>query len=104
MYNLKRYYADYVRHCLRFYVTTMDIGTAPRFNTDVDKNNWSACNAVVKKLDDKTASIVYEIYSPGDTIPDKIYQLAKELKVDQDSIWNIINTLERNVAKKRGLL
>lgn len=101
---MKRYYADYVRHCLRFYVMTLDVGTSPRFNSDVDRNNWSACHAAVKNLDDKTMSIVREIYCPGDTIPDKIYHLAKELKVNQDSIWNIINTLERNVAKKRGLL
>ena len=101
---MKRYYADYVRHCLRFYVTTLDVGTSPKFNTDVDKNNWAACHAVVKNFDDKTMVIVREIYGPGDTIPDKIYHLAKELKVTQDSIWNIVNTLERNVAKKRGLL
>ena len=75
---MKRYYADYVRHCLRFYVMTMDIGTPPKFNTDVDKYNWAACHAVVKNLDDKGKDIVREIYSPGDTIPDKIYHMAKE--------------------------
>ena len=101
---MKRYYADYVRHCLRFYVMTLDVGTAPRFHTEVDKNNWAACHAVVKNLDDKTVEIVREIYSPGDTIPDKIYHIAKDWNVHQDSIWNIVNTLERNVAKKRGLL
>ena len=101
---MKRYYADYVRHCLRFYVMTLDVGTTPRFNTEVDKNNWTACHAVVKNLDDKTTDIVREIYGPGDTIPDKIYNLAKASKQNQDYIWNIVNTLERNVAKKRGLL
>ena len=101
---MKRYYADYVRHCLRFYVMTLDVGTAPKFNSEVDKNNWLACHASVKNFDHKTMEIVREIYGPGDTIPDKIYNLSKELKVNQDSIWNIVNTLERNVAKKRGLL
>ena len=101
---MKRYYADYVRHCLRFYVMTLDVGTTPRFNTEVDKNNWAACHAVVKNLDDTTTEIVREIYSTGDTIPDKIYHLAKDMKISQDSIWNTINALERNVAKKRGLL
>ena len=101
---MKRYYADYVRHCLRFYVMTLDIGTSPRFNTQVDKNNWVACQAATKNLDDKTMEIVREIYSPGDTVPDKIYHLAKRLNVHQDYIWNIVNALESNVAKKRGLL
>ena len=101
---MKRYYADYVRHCLRFYAMTLDVGTSPRFNTEVDKNNWVACHAVVKNLDHKTIEIVREIYGPGDTIPDKIYHLSKTLGLTQDYIWNIVNTLERNVAKKRGLL
>ena len=101
---MKRYYADYVRHCLRFYVMTMDIGTSPRFNTEADRNNWAACHFALKNFDDKTLDIVREIYSPGDTIPDKIYHMAKTRNISQDSIWNIVNTLERNVAKKRGLL
>ena len=102
--NMKRYYADYVRHCLRFYVMTLDVGTAPKFNTEVDKNNWVACHAATKNFNDKTMEIVREIYRPGDTIPDKIYHLAKQMQVPQDSIWHIVNTLEHNVAKKRGLL
>jgi hypothetical protein len=102
--DVKRYYADYVRHCLRFYVMTMDMGTSPRFNTEVDRNNWAACYAATKNFDDKTLDIVREIYGPGDTIPDKIYNLAKGLGVTQDYLWNIVNTLERNVAKRRGLL
>lgn len=102
--ELKRYYAEYVRHCLRFYVMTLDMGTSPRFNTEVDKNNWMACHLVMKTIDPKTMEVIKEIYRPGDTIPDKVYHLAKQLKVPQDTIWNTVNTLERNIAKKRGLL
>ena len=102
--KLKRYYAEYVRHCLRFYVMTLDVGSCPKFNTEVDKNNWMACHLSVKNTDPKTMEIIKEIYRPGDTIPDKVYQMSKDMRVSQDSIWNIINTLERNVAKKRGLL
>jgi hypothetical protein len=83
---------------------TLDVGSSPRFNTDADKCNWIACQAATKNMDGKTMKIVREIYAPGDTIPDKIYNLSKTLKVPQDYIWNIVNTLERNVAKKRGLL
>lgn len=80
------------------------MGTSPRFNTEVDKNNWMACRLVMKTIDPKTLEVIKEIYRPGDTIPDKVYHLSKELKVPQDTIWNTINTLERNIAKKRGLL
>lgn len=102
--KLKRYYAEYVRHCLRFYVMTLDMGTSPRFNTEVDRQNWMACHFVMKNIDAKTLEVIKEIYRPGDTIPDKVYHLARNLKVSQESIWNIINTLERNIAKRRGLL
>ena len=97
-------YSEYVRHCLRFYVMTLDVGSCPKFNSEVDKNNWVACHEATKNIDQKTMEVVKEIYRPGDTIPDKVYQLSKDLKVPQGSIWNIINTLERNVAKKRGLV
>lgn len=101
---MKKYYADYVRHCLRFYVTTMDVGACPRCNKEVDRNNWAACHAVVEKLSDTDKDIVREIYMQGDSIADKIYYIAKESKVPQDTIWSLVNTLERNVARKRGLL
>lgn len=83
---------------------TLDMGTAPRFKTEVDKNNWMACHYATTKIDPKTMEVVKEIYRPGDTIPDKVYHLAKDMKVSQESIWNLINSLERNVAIKRGLL
>lgn len=101
---MKRYYADYVRHCLRFYVLTLDVGSSPRFNSHADKCNWVACQAATKNMDEKTMKIVREIYGPGDTISDKIYNLSKTLRVTQDYLWNLVNTLEHNVAKKRGLL
>jgi hypothetical protein len=101
---LKRYYTEYVRHCLRFYVRTLDIGSTPRFKTDVDKQNWVACDNCVTKLDAKTLELIKELYRPGDTIADKIYNLAREYRIPQDTIWTTINTLEHNIAKRRHLI
>lgn len=101
---MRRYYTEYVRHCIRFYITTLDIGTVPRFNTEVDKNNWMACHSVLKNFNSKNMDIVCEVYSRGDTIPDKVYNLAKEANIEQDYIWNLLASLERDIAKKRGLL
>lgn len=101
---MRKYYTEYVRHCLRFYVTTMDIGTAPHFNSEVDKNNWVACYQAVKNYSPENLEIIKEIYSPGDTIPDKIYNLAKNLGVSQTPISTMLDKLERDVAKKRGLI
>lgn len=103
---MKPYYSEYVRHCLRYYIKTLDegLGGHPVFKTEADKANWSACYQVLKDYSDANMDIIAEIYRPGDTIADKIYQLAKVKRVPQDNIWGLINATERKIAKKRGLL
>ena len=103
---MKPYYSEFVRHCLRYYVKTLDEGKGgcPVFKTDAEKANWAACFYTLKNYSQEDMEIISYIYRPGDTVPDKIYTLAKNNGVPQDSIWSLINTIERKVAKKRGLL
>ena len=103
---MKPYYSEYVRHCLRYYIKTQDegLGGHPIFKTELDKVNWSACYHVLKSYSEKDMEIIAEVYRPGDTIADKIYVIAKNLRVNQDKLWNLINATERKIAKKRGLL
>ena len=102
----KPYYSEYVRHCLRYYIKTLDDGNGghPIFTSDVDKENWIACNSVLKHCTQADMDTIAELYRPGDTIADKIYLLAKTRNVSQDTIWSLINGIERKIAKKRGLL
>ena len=104
--HYRPYYAEYVRHCLRYYVKTLEDGNGghPVFTNEVDKENWSACYHVLKHCTSADMDTIIEIYRPGDTIADKIYQIAKTRKVSQDAIWSYINAIERKIAKKRGLL
>ena len=103
---MKPYYSEYVRHCLRYYIKTLDEGKGghPIFKTDADRENWRACFHVLKDYSDRDMDIIAEIYRPGDTIADKIYQMAQNMRVHQDTIWGLINATERKIAKKRGLL
>ncbi len=103
---MKPYYSEFVRHCLRYYIKTMDEGHGghPAFRSEADKSNWSACYHVLKDYSENSMDIISEIYRPGDTIADKIYLLAKTKQVSPDNIWNLINTIERKIAKKRGLI
>ena len=103
---MRPYYSEYVRHCLRYYIKTLDEGNGghPIFNTEADRENWSACYYVLKDYSPSNMEIIAEIYRPGDTIADKIYLIAKNMRVNQDKIWSLINTTERKIAKKRGLL
>ena len=103
---MKPYYSEYVRHCLRYYIMTLDEGKGglPIFKSEIDKANWAACYHVLKYYDEQDMDIIAEIYRPGDTIADKIYQMAKSMGVNQDKIWGLINATERKIAKKRGLI
>lgn len=96
----RMFYSDYVRHCLRFYVRHEN----PQFRTSADKHNWYACKDTLDTFSDKDRETLLVIYRNGDTMPDSIYQLAKEQGVSQNVLWKMVNELERKVAKKRGLL
>jgi hypothetical protein len=63
-----------------------------------------ACRDVLNNFSDNDMDTISQIYRPGDTIPDKIYMLSKIKRVPQDTIWSLINNIERRVAKKRGLI
>jgi hypothetical protein len=79
-------------------------GGHPIFNSEADKENWSACYYVLKDYTETDMEIISYIYRPGDTIADKIYLLAKAKGMSQDRFWSLINITERKIAKKRGLL
>ena len=95
------FYSEYVRHCLRFYARNID---KPRFNTEVDKNNWYACYKTIDRYSDREKDILIRVYALYDTIADNVYEVAKEYQIDQNNIWDLLKEVERGVAKRRGLL
>ena len=44
------------------------------------------------------------VYREGDTIPDNVYKVSVDRNIKQDTIWKLINELERKVAKRRNLI
>ena len=103
---MKPFYSEFVRHCLRYYIMTLDEGKGghPVFKSDADKENWSACYHVLKDYSQRDMDIIAEMYRPGDTIADKIYLMAKAKRVSQATLWNLVNATERKIAKMRGLI
>lgn len=95
------FYSEYVRHCMRFYARNT---TKPRFNTEVDKNNWYACHNAIEKYSERDRDIIICVYGMYDTLADNVYEMAKQFKVDQNIIWDMLKEFERSVAKKRGLI
>jgi hypothetical protein len=104
--KLKPYYSEYVRHCLRYYIKTWDEGKGghPIFRSDADRENWSACYQVLKDYSEYDMDLIAFVYRRGDTIADNVLALSTLKRVPQDAIWSLINTTERKIAKKRGLL
>ena len=96
----RAFYSEYVNHCLRFFARH----PRPKFHSEADKKNWLACENALKDFPDREREILLYIYREGATIPDNVYEIAKAKSIKQDSVWKLINELERKVAKRRGLL
>ena len=96
----RAFYSEYVSHCLKFYVRHPN----HKFHSDADKNNWNACEAAFKEFTDSEKEILFYIYNKGDAIPNNVYQIAKAKRIKQDSIWALLNSLEKKVAERRGLV
>ena len=102
---MRPYYSEFVRHCLRYYIKTIDDGEFfPNFRSEADRRNWNACHDVMKDMPKEEKETLFRIYRKGDTIADNIYHLSIERGVTQDALWAVAVRLERKIAKKRGLL
>lgn len=97
---MRTFYSEYVQHCMRFYARH----PRPKFRSDADKQNWNACDNALKGFTDKERDILMTVYREGDTIPDNVYKLSVDCNIKQDTIWKLINELERKVAKRRNLI
>lgn len=97
----KHFYSEYVRHCMRFYSRNTN---KPRFNTEVDKNNWYACYKAIDPYSERDKDILIRVYGMYDTLADNVYEVAKLYNIDQNIIWDMLKDFERIVARKRGLI
>lgn len=95
------FYSEYVRHCMRYYSRNT---SKPRFNTEVDKNNWYTCREAIDRYSDRDKDILIRVYSMRDTLADNVYEVAKMYNIDQNIIWDMLKEFEHSVAKKRGLI
>ena len=100
------YYAEYVKHAMRYYAKSMAnaMSEKPRFKSEADKKNWSACQSALNTFTETERNALVTIYAGGDTIPDNVYQISHDLSISQDELWNLINAMEKKVAKRRGLI
>jgi hypothetical protein len=104
--NLRPRYSDDVSRWLRHYALTQDEapGCLPRFKDEEERDGWAACHRVLKDYSSRDARIIIQLYLPGDTKADKIYEMSKIMRVPQNTLWNLMRDTERKIAQKRGLV
>lgn len=95
------FYSEYVRHSMRFYSRNLNLSS---FKSEADKQNWCACDKVIKNYSDKDRDILVAVYGGYDTLPDNVYEVAKKYSVNQSIIWDMMKEFERKIARERGLL
>ena len=102
----KPFYADYVNHMLRFYARNVRSEDVMRlkFKSEVDKLNWRSVNRVLHKLPERDKDIIIEVFGRGDTLADNIYEVSKELAINQDVIWTLVSKVTYKIAKDRRLI
>lgn len=100
------YYAEYVNHMMRFYATGFVKSPTKKqqFRSEVDRKNWTICESIMLRYEERERNILLTIYSRSDTLGDNIYELAKELHIDQSEIWQLVTDITRRIAKARGLI
>ena len=98
---MKAFYSDYVRHCMRYCMRYPQPAT---FRTDVDRYNWIACKTALEKYQGKEAEIIATIYKEKGAMADNICKLSEQYSISQDSLWGLISSFEKRVAKLRRLI
>ena len=99
-----RYYSEYVNHMLRFYARHHDKKDNLKFQKKVDEKNWSIVEKNLDGLSEKDRNVIIEVYKRRDTLSDNVYEVSKELGINQDVIWVIISKLSKKIAKERELI
>lgn len=94
-------YTDYIRHSLRFYCRYHD---NIRFRNDVDKQNWQACDHVMRLCAELEQEILFDVYRGYDPIEENVRKTADKFGMLPNDIWRIMYPFERDIAKRRGLI
>lgn len=97
------YYKQYVNHMLRFYARYCD-KDLESFKKSTDMKNWFAVKIVLDKLPEKDKNVIIEVYRRRNTLADNIYEVSKELGIDQDVIWTMLNKVTKKIAQVRELI
>jgi DNA-directed RNA polymerase specialized sigma subunit len=75
-----------------------------KFASEVDELNWRSVNRVLHNLPERDKDIIIEVFGRGDTLADNIYEVSKELAINQDIVWTLVSKVTNKIAKDRRLI
>ena len=81
------------RHVLRYYCKNPN-GPAR------DVESWNAVHAVLNRLSDSEREIVLDIHGNGETVMAAIQRLSRERRCDAKRLWDLMNYVDRSIAKE----
>lgn len=93
----ERYYTAMVRHVLRYYCKNLS-------GPSRDKDTWYAADRVLTRLSDSDRDTVVNIYQGGETVVGAIQRLSREHRTDPKRLWDLVNFVERSIAKEMKYL
>ena len=100
----KPFYAAYVNRLMRWYCRAKEEGKEVRLDGPLDKENWTAVENVMERLNEENKRAIMGVYCKRDTMADNVYSTAFELGWEQDKLWTLISRVTRRVAEERGLV
>lgn len=98
---MKRYYAGFVAHCLKFYARHQE---ATSFRSRADELNWKAVDRALGKMDAAEAGYILDIYGGNTDVGEGVYIVAEANEISDKYLWSIVKRAEIAIAKERGLI
>lgn len=95
-------YSGYVNHMLNFYIQSPHIEF---FRSDVDRNNWVACDRVYSRLNALERSVLYLTHgNNAEAGRARVQNFADQKGISVQDIWKIEHRIQYKVAVERGLV
>lgn len=91
---MKKYYSEFVAHCIRTYAKS----------PNQKDSNTSAVDSVFRELSEADKAILLELYEAHGSITDTVSRIAKRTGMEENRIWCMVTVVEKEIAKRRGLL
>lgn len=97
---MRKYYSEFVGHCVRFYVRNL---TIKYYRSKADELNYLAVKDCFEELSAEDKDIITECFIAKD-FPAQVKEVAKRNALTESKVWEKIGDFEESVAKRRGII